>query len=112
VLSTEHTHTDNARRSAAIYITATALGKLGHPDGEKNLTWAGGDEGVIQMIPTLASCSFDEIVDAAKPGQVQFLQLYVNKDREITRKIVQHAEKRGIKGTYSLLVPPCRNRRR
>jgi len=42
-----------------------------------------------QMIPTLASCSFDEIVDAAKPGQVQFMQLYVNKDREITRKIVQ-----------------------
>jgi len=42
------------------------------------------------MIPTLASCSFDEIVDAAKPGQVQFMQLYVNKDREITRKIVQY----------------------
>lgn len=25
-----------------IYITATALGKLGHPDGEKNLTIGGG----------------------------------------------------------------------
>ena len=28
-----------------------------------------------RQIPTLASCSFDEIVDAAQPGQVQFLQL-------------------------------------
>lgn len=28
-----------------------------------------------QQIPTLASCSFDEIIDAAQPGQVQFFQL-------------------------------------
>ncbi|GAA5844598.1 hypothetical protein JCM3766R1_002676 [Sporobolomyces carnicolor] len=94
-----------------IYITATALGKLGHPDGEKNLTWAGAKQGIIQMIPTLASCSFDEIVDAAKPGQVQFMQLYVNKDRDITRKIVQHAEKRGIKGLFITVDAPQLGRR-
>lgn len=41
------------------------------------------------MIPTLASCSFDEIVDAAIPGQNQFMQLYVNKDHAITEKIVR-----------------------
>ena len=29
----------------------------------------------ILQIPTLASCSFDELIDAAQPGQVQFLQL-------------------------------------
>lgn len=82
------------------------------------------------MIPTLASCSFDEIVDAAKPGQVQFMQLYVNKDREITRKIVQcveslppstqsltrrvarrHAEKRGIKGLFITVDAPQLGRR-
>ncbi|BGP12780.1 hypothetical protein JCM10213v2_000697 [Rhodosporidiobolus nylandii] len=94
-----------------IYITATALGKLGHPDGEKNLTWAGHEQGVIQMIPTLASCSFDEIVDAAQPGQVQWMQLYVNKDREITRKIVQHAEERGIKGLFITVDAPQLGRR-
>jgi hypothetical protein len=33
------------------------------------------DVDVFFQIPTLASCSFDEIVDAAKPGQVQFMQL-------------------------------------
>ncbi|KPV78436.1 uncharacterized protein RHOBADRAFT_10897 [Rhodotorula graminis WP1] len=98
-------------RPTTIYITATALGKLGHPDGEKNLTWAGAEQGIIQMIPTLASCSFDEIVDAAKPGQVQFMQLYVNKDREITRKIVQHAEKRGIKGLFITVDAPQLGRR-
>ena len=30
---------------------------------------------LIWQIPTLASCSFDEIMDAAQPDQVQFLQL-------------------------------------
>jgi len=94
-----------------VYITATALGKLGHPDGELNLTRAAAKHGVIQMIPTLASCSFDEIVDAAQPGQVQFLQLYVNKDRAITKKLVQHAEKRGIKGLFITVDAPQLGRR-
>jgi L-lactate dehydrogenase (cytochrome) len=60
------------------YVTATALGKLGHHEGEVILTRVARKHNVIQMIPTLASCSFDEIVDAAEPGQVQWLQLYVS----------------------------------
>ncbi len=108
--------------------TATALGKLGHPDGELNLTRAAAKHGVIQMIPTLASCSFDEIMDCAKPGQVQFFQLcavllsgllfidiipcrYVNKDRNITKRIVQHAEDRGIKGLFITVDAPQLGRR-
>ena len=31
--------------------TATALGKLGHPDGELNLTRAAAKHGIIQMVP-------------------------------------------------------------
>ncbi|GJJ08613.1 hypothetical protein Clacol_002832 [Clathrus columnatus] len=99
------------RSTMPIYITATALGKLGHPDGELNLTRAAGKYGVIQMIPTLASCSFDEIVDAAVSGQPQFLQLYVNKDRERTREFVQYAEKRGIKGLFITVDAPQLGRR-
>ncbi|KAG5339472.1 hypothetical protein C0989_004059 [Termitomyces sp. Mn162] len=62
-------------------------------------------------IPTLASCSFDEIVDGAQPGQVQFFQLYVNKDRAITKRIVQHAEQRGIKGLFITVDAPQLGRR-
>jgi L-lactate dehydrogenase (cytochrome) len=83
------------------YVTATALGKLGNPEGEVVLTRGAHKHNVIQMIPTLASCSFDEIMDEAKDGQVQWLQLYVNKDRAITKRIVQHAEKRGCKDMRS-----------
>lgn len=86
--------------SMPLYISATALGKLGHPDGELVLTRASGEKKIIQMIPTLGSCSFDEIVDAALPAQTQWLQLYVNSDRPISEALVRHAEKRGIKGLF------------
>ncbi|CAE6464287.1 unnamed protein product [Rhizoctonia solani] len=99
------------KSSMPVYITATALGKLGHPEGELNLTRAAAKHGVIQMIPTLASCSFDEIRDAAAPDQVQFMQLYVNKDRAITKRIVQHAEERGIKGLFITVDAPQLGRR-
>lgn len=93
------------------YVTATALGKLGNPEGEVVLTRAAKKHNVVQMIPTLASCSFDEIVDAAEGDQVQWLQLYVNKDRAITKKIIEHAEKRGCKGLFITVDAPQLGRR-
>ncbi|KAI9653300.1 MAG: Cytochrome b2, mitochondrial precursor [Alyxoria varia] len=97
--------------SMPFYVTATALGKLGHPEGEVVLTRGAHKHNVIQMIPTLASCSFDEIVDARKEPQVQWLQLYVNKNRDITKKIVQHAEARGCKGLFITVDAPQLGRR-
>jgi L-lactate dehydrogenase (cytochrome) len=99
------------KTKAPFYVTATALGKLGNPEGEVCLTKASSSKGVIQMIPTLASCSFDEIVDAATPDQTQWLQLYVNSDRAITKKIVQYAEKRGCKGLFITVDAPQLGRR-
>ena len=93
------------------YVTATALGKLGNPEGEVILTRGAKKHNVIQMIPTLASCSFDEIVDAKEGDQTQWLQLYVNKDRAVTRRVVEHAEKRGCKGLFITVDAPQLGRR-
>ena len=93
------------------YVTATALGKLGNPEGEVILTRGAKKHNVVQMIPTLASCSFDEIVDAREGDQVQWMQLYVNKNRDITKRIVQHAEKRGVKGLFITVDAPQLGRR-
>lgn len=99
------------KTSAPFYVTATALGKLGHPDGEKVLTRACDKQDIIQMIPTLASCSFDEIVDQATNKQTQWFQLYVNADKEVCKKLVQHAEKRGCKGLFITVDAPQLGRR-
>ena len=93
------------------YVTATALGKLGHPEGEVVLTRGAKKHNVVQMIPTLASCSFDEIVDAREGDQVQWLQLYVNSKRDITKRIIQHAEKRGCKALFLTVDAPQLGRR-
>jgi L-lactate dehydrogenase (cytochrome) len=100
-----------AKVDIPFYVTATALGKLGNPEGEVILTRGAKKHNVVQMIPTLASCSFDEIMDAAEDGQVQWLQLYVNKDREVTKRIVEHAEKRGCKGLFITVDAPQLGRR-
>jgi L-lactate dehydrogenase (cytochrome) len=100
-----------SKSSVPFYVTATALGKLGDPEGEVVLTRAAHKHGVIQMIPTLASCSFDEICDARKGEQVQWLQLYVNKDRKITQRIVQYAEERGCKALFITVDAPQLGRR-
>lgn len=51
-------------------------------------------------------------MDAAAPAQTQiFLQLYVNRDREITKHDVQHAEKRGVKALFITVDAPQLGRR-
>ena len=42
--------------SIPLYISATALAKLAHPDGEVALTRAAFTQDIIQMCPTLSSC--------------------------------------------------------
>jgi L-lactate dehydrogenase (cytochrome) len=97
--------------SFPVYISATALGKLGHPEGEVVLTRAAHTHNVIQMLPTLASCSLDEMTNARREGQVQFLQLYVNRNREITQKVVQAAEQKGCKALFITVDAPQLGRR-
>lgn len=94
------------RTSLPLYITATALGKLGHPEGEVVLTRAAASTNIIQMVPTLSSCSLQEITQARKPGQIQFFQLYVNQNREITKGLIQRAEAAGCKALFVTVDAP------
>lgn len=97
--------------SFPLYISATAMGKLAHSEGEVVMTRAAHSENIIQMIPTLASCSLDELVNAAAPGQVQFFQLYVNSNRAMTEAIVKKAEVRGCKALFITVDAPQLGRR-
>ena len=60
------------------YFTATALGKLAHPDGEPGIVRAAHRAGLIYMLPTLSSAPLSDMLKAMAPGQVCFAQLYVN----------------------------------
>jgi len=97
--------------SFPLYISATALGKLAHPEGEVLLTRAAYNTGIIQMIPTLASCSLNEMTSARQENQVQWFQLYVNKNRKITEDIVKHAIAQGCKAICLTVDAPGLARR-
>lgn len=100
------------KTSVPFYASATALAKLGHPDGEVSIARGCGKEDTVQMISTLASCSFDEIADARiKDDQQQWYQLYVNADRSLTEKAIRHAEERGMKGLFITVDAPSLGRR-
>lgn len=99
------------KSSIPVYITATALGRLAHPEGEVVLTRAAHGQGVIQMCPTLASCTLEEMMEAKQPDQTQFFQLYVNHNREVTKRLVKRAEAGGIKALFVTVDAPQLGRR-
>lgn len=86
-----------AHTSAPIYITATAHAKLGDPDGEVTLARASNKHDIIQMIPLYSSCPLEDITNTREPNRTQWYQIYVKKDRNVTRKAVEAAEARGCK---------------
>lgn len=92
------------------YVTATALCKLGNPkEGEKDIArgCGQGPNKTPQMISTLASCSVDEIVNAApSKDQVIWYQLYVNSDRKITENLIKHVEDLGVKAIFVTVDAP------
>lgn len=100
--------------SMPMFLSAVAMCKLGHPEGET--AWTKGAEAgeIIYMVPTLSGCSFDEIVDARKDKNYpMFFQLYVNQDRAKVTKIVQKAEAAGCSALFITCdAPQLGNRER
>merc|ERR1719359_1477529 len=99
------------KMSIPIYITSCALGRLYHEDGEMCLTRGAALAGIPQLCPTLASCTMDEIHSARAPGQTQWWQLYVNKDRELMKTVVQKAERLGFEALFITVDAPQLGRR-
>lgn len=92
--------------SVPFYVSATALAKLGHPEGECSIARGAGKEGVIQMISTLSSMSLEEIAQARIPGATQWFQLYINEDRNTAKKMVREAEDLGMKAIFITVDAP------
>eukprot|EP00924_Labyrinthula_sp_SR-Ha-C_P015129 maker-scaffold_9-snap-gene-9.2-mRNA-1 protein AED:0.00 eAED:0.00 QI:303/1/1/1/1/1/2/82/514 len=92
--------------SLPLYFTATALGKLADPEGEKAIVRAAYKCNVPYMIPTLASCSVDEILEAAHPDQVLWSQIYVNPNRQITYDYINKMETNGVSAIFITVDAP------
>ena len=77
-----------------IGIAPAALHGLAHPDGELASARAAAAAGAIQVVSTVASQTIEAIAEAA-PGGRRWFQLYVQRDREVTRDLVGRAAAAG-----------------
>jgi L-lactate dehydrogenase (cytochrome) len=99
------------KSSLPLYFTATALGKLAHPDGETAIVKAAAKAGVVYMLPTLSSYTLDEMLAARVPGQQLFAQLYVNPERSRSEEYVKKLEDSGVKALFVTVDAPQLGRR-
>ncbi|KAH7883714.1 FMN-dependent dehydrogenase-domain-containing protein [Phlebopus sp. FC_14] len=100
------------KTSIPVYISGSALAKLGHPLGEANLTRAAYKMGILQMVSTNASLSYGQIAAArGSPDQPLFFQLYKHRNDETAAKRIKEVELLGYKAiflTVDALVPSNR----
>ncbi|MEZ4470738.1 MAG: alpha-hydroxy acid oxidase [bacterium] len=87
-----------------VLVAPTAFHRLAHPDGELATARAAGRAGTIMILSTLSTTDMEAVV-AAATGPVWF-QLYVYKDREATRSLVQRAEAAGCEALVLTVDAP------
>ncbi|MBC8247231.1 MAG: alpha-hydroxy-acid oxidizing protein [Deltaproteobacteria bacterium] len=81
--------------SMPILVAPTAFHRMAHPEGEVAVARAAGKGGAIMILSTLANSSIEEVM-AEAVGPVWF-QLYVYKDKQATKSLIQRAETAGCK---------------
>jgi 4-hydroxymandelate oxidase len=80
--------------SMPLGIAPAALHGMAHGDGECATARAAAEAGVLQVVSTVASRSIEDVA-ASAPGAPRWYQLYVQRDRSLSRDLVQRAEAAG-----------------
>jgi 4-hydroxymandelate oxidase len=92
-----------------ILVAPMAMHRLCHPEGEVATVRGAGAAGALMAVSTLATSSLEEVAEAAS-GPLWF-QLYVYKDRGVTRALVERAKAAGYKALCVTVDAPHVGRR-
>ncbi|CAK48339.1 FMN-dependent alpha-hydroxy acid dehydrogenase [Aspergillus niger CBS 101883] len=106
------------RMDLPLFMSPAAMATLVHPDGELALArgCARYGVGIVGMkVSTNAAYHLSEITSAAakqnKKDHPFFFQLYVNKDREVSRRLLRTAEENGAKAIFVTVDAPVAGKR-
>lgn len=94
-----------------IGICPTAMQKLAHPDGEVANARAAEKAGIIFTLSTIATSSIEDVAKGA-PNCIKWFQLYIYKDREITKNLIRRAEAANFKAIVLTVDAPIFGLRR
>ncbi len=83
--------------AAPVLVAPTALQRMAHPDGEPGMARAAAAAGTIMTLSTLCTSTPEEVA-AAAPGAARWLQLYVTRDRGVSRALVDQAVDARVRG--------------
>lgn len=92
-----------------LLVAPLAFQRLAHPDGELAVMRAAGDAGVGMVLSTLATSSMEDV--RAASGAPLWFQLYIYRDREASRAVVQRAEAAGCSALVLTVDSPLLGRR-
>jgi len=89
----------------------TGASRLFHPDGELAVARAAAKAGILYSLSTASTYSLEEVV-AATSGPKMF-QLYVHKNRDLTRSLIERSKRAGYAALcLTVDVPAMGNRER
>ncbi|MEM9492242.1 MAG: alpha-hydroxy acid oxidase [Myxococcota bacterium] len=92
-----------------VLVAPSAFHQLAHPDGELATVRAAGRAGTVMILSTMSNTPVEEVVAAAS-GPVWF-QLYVYRDRGLTRGLVERAQAAGCSALVLTVDAPLLGRR-
>jgi isopentenyl diphosphate isomerase/L-lactate dehydrogenase-like FMN-dependent dehydrogenase len=92
-----------------LLIAPMAFQRLAHPEGEVAVAKSAHEHNVIMVLSTLSTCSFKEVTAIAKAPS--WFQLYIYKDREITKNLVRLAEEFSYQGIVLTVDAPLYGKR-
>ncbi len=94
---------------APILVAPMAFQRLAHPEGELATARAAARNGWGMILSTLSTTPVEEV--RAATGAPLWFQLYVFKDREMTRALVERAERAGCSALVLTVDTPVLGRR-
>jgi isopentenyl diphosphate isomerase/L-lactate dehydrogenase-like FMN-dependent dehydrogenase len=96
--------------SMPLLVAPTAIQRLAHPDGEEGMARAAAAAGTVMCLSTLATATPAEVA-AAAPDAPRWCQLYVFRDRGVTRAFVEQAVEHGYEAIVLTVDAPRLGRR-
>jgi isopentenyl diphosphate isomerase/L-lactate dehydrogenase-like FMN-dependent dehydrogenase len=93
-----------------VIVAPVALQRMAHPDGEPGVARAAAAAGTIMTLSTIATSRPSEIAQAA-PATPRWFQVYLLKDRGVTRALVDEAVEHGFTALAVTVDAPRAGRR-
>ena len=94
------------RHALPVVIAPMAFQRLAHDDGEIGVARAAAASGLTMTLSTLSTTPLEEVAAAGSGDAPPWFQLYVFRDRELTRDLVSRAEASGYEALMLTVDAP------